>query len=51
LRSTDFTFDQGRLHRLEIENEISRGLERNEFDVFYQPIVEAQGGLIVVLRR
>ncbi len=43
----DFTFDQGRLRRLEIENEIGRGLARKEFDVFYQPVVEAKSGLIV----
>jgi EAL domain-containing protein (putative c-di-GMP-specific phosphodiesterase class I) len=43
----DFTFDQGRQRRLVIENEIGEGLAKKEFDVFYQPIVEAQSGLIV----
>ena len=43
----DFTFDQGRLHRLEIENEIGRGLANKEFDVCYQAVVDSQSGLIV----
>lgn len=40
-------FDEGRLLRLEIESQIGLGLSRGEFDVFYQPIVDAQSGRIV----
>lgn len=40
-------FDEGRLRRLKIEAEIGSGLNRGEFDVFYQPIVDAQTGAIV----
>jgi diguanylate cyclase (GGDEF)-like protein len=43
----DAGFDQGRLQRLEIEAQIGAGLSRGEFDVFYQPIVDAQSGAIV----
>ncbi|MFY7837141.1 MAG: diguanylate cyclase domain-containing protein, partial [Novosphingobium sp.] len=43
----DAGFDEGRLRRLEIEAQIGSGLSRGEFDVFYQPIVDAQSGRIV----
>lgn len=43
----DPAFDAGRLRRLEIEEEIARGLAHGEFEVAYQPIVEAQGCMIV----
>lgn len=43
----DAGFDEGRLRRLEIEAQIGSGLGRGEFDVFYQPIVDAQSGRIV----
>ena len=39
-------FDRGRQHRLEIEAQIARALEDGEFDVYYQPIVDAQTGEI-----
>ncbi|OHY70256.1 diguanylate cyclase [Pluralibacter gergoviae] len=37
----DAELDTAREHQLSIENEIRRGLERQEFDVWYQPIVDA----------
>ncbi len=40
-------FDEGRLRRLEIESQIGSGLNHDEFDVFYQPIVDARSGAIV----
>ncbi|WP_068072487.1 putative bifunctional diguanylate cyclase/phosphodiesterase [Novosphingobium lentum] len=43
----DTAFDQGRLRRMAIEHEIGKGLANNEFEVFYQPVVEAIGGKIV----
>lgn len=43
----DVGFDEGRLRRLAIEAQIGRGLDRGEFEVFYQPIVDAQSGAIV----
>ncbi|MEG3178374.1 EAL domain-containing protein [Sphingomonas sp. RB3P16] len=43
----DVAFDQGRLHRLAIEDQIAKGLANDEFEVFYQPVVEAQSGAIV----
>lgn len=39
--------DHGRLRRIEIEDQIGTGLGRNEFDVVYQPIVDAASGAIV----
>ena len=39
--------DEGRLRRIEIEGQIGAGLEANEFDVVYQPIVDAVSGKIV----
>lgn len=39
--------DKGRLRRLEIENQIGSGLGREEFDVVYQPIIDAASGAIV----
>ncbi|MEL0253702.1 MAG: bifunctional diguanylate cyclase/phosphodiesterase, partial [Novosphingobium sp.] len=43
----DVGFDEGRLRRLTNEAQIGRGLDRGEFEVFYQPIVDAQSGAIV----
>lgn len=40
-------FDEGRLRRLAIEAQIATGLSQSEFDVFYQPIVDAGSGRIV----
>ena len=39
--------DRGRLRRIEIEGQIGGGLGREEFDVVYQPIIDAQSGAIV----
>lgn len=39
--------DKGRLRRIEIEGQIATGLRRNEFDVVYQPIVDAISGRII----
>lgn len=39
--------DEGRLRRLEIEAQIGFGLGRREFDIVYQPIVDADSGAIV----
>lgn len=43
----DAGFDEGRLRRLAIESQIGRGLARGEFEVFYQPIVDADRGAVV----
>ncbi|CAH0497144.1 bifunctional diguanylate cyclase/phosphodiesterase [Novosphingobium sp. CECT 9465] len=43
----DAAFDEGRKRRLAIEHEIGVGLTREEFEVFYQPVVNAQTGAIV----
>jgi diguanylate cyclase (GGDEF)-like protein len=43
----DAAFDEGRLQRLELEKEIARGLSADEFDVFFQPVVEADSGAII----
>jgi diguanylate cyclase (GGDEF)-like protein len=43
----DAAFDKGRIQRLTIEDEIGQGLDRGEFDVFYQPVVDANSGTIV----
>ena len=42
----DATLDAERLRKAEIENGIRRGLENDEFDVVYQPIVDARTGVI-----
>lgn len=39
--------DRGRLRRLDIEAQIGSGLGRGEFDIVYQPIVDAATGAIV----
>ena len=36
------SLDEGRILRRQIEREIASGLGRNEFDVVYQPLVDAQ---------
>lgn len=41
------TLDQGRLRRIEIEGQIGTGLGSDEFDVVYQPIIDAASGAIV----
>ncbi|ADO48510.1 putative bifunctional diguanylate cyclase/phosphodiesterase [[Enterobacter] lignolyticus] len=38
----DAELNSAREHQLTIENDIRAGLERNEFDVWYQPIVDAR---------
>ncbi|WP_349634985.1 EAL domain-containing protein [Sphingobium sp. MK2] len=45
----DTKFDQGRRRRLEIEAQIGEGLANKEFDVFYQPVVDAHSGAIVAV--
>ncbi|CAL4869055.1 putative signaling protein [Asticcacaulis sp. MM231] len=42
----DATLDAERLRKTEIEDGIRKGLENDEFDVVYQPIVEARSGVI-----
>lgn len=42
----DADFDEGRLQRLAIEAQIGSGLNRSEFEVFYQPVVDAASGRI-----
>jgi diguanylate cyclase (GGDEF)-like protein len=39
--------DKGRLRRLDIEAQIGNGLSRGEFDLVYQPIVDAVSGAVV----
>ncbi|WP_295636082.1 EAL domain-containing protein [Novosphingobium sp.] len=43
----DVAFDLGRMWRLTIENEIGLGLSQGEFEVAYQPVVDATSGAIV----
>jgi diguanylate cyclase (GGDEF)-like protein len=43
----DEELDKGRLRRIEIEEQIGSGLGRGEFDVVYQPIIDASSGAIV----
>jgi diguanylate cyclase (GGDEF)-like protein len=43
----DVSFDEGRLHRLNIEKQIGRGMAASEFDVVYQPVTDAQSGAFV----
>jgi diguanylate cyclase (GGDEF)-like protein len=38
--------DKGRLRRIEIEGQIGQGLGREEFDVVYQPIIDAASGRV-----
>lgn len=45
----DAAFDEGRKHRLAVETQIGRGLSRGEFDVYYQPEVDAATGRIVAV--
>lgn len=45
----DAAFEQGRLHRLEIEQQIGEGLAKRQFDVFYQPVVDANTRAIVAV--
>lgn len=39
--------DEGRLRRIEIEGQIGSGLGRDEFDIVYQPIIDAGSGAIL----
>lgn len=39
--------DKGRLRRIEIEGQIGAGLGRDEFEVVYQPIIDATSGAII----
>ncbi|MFN4184316.1 MAG: putative bifunctional diguanylate cyclase/phosphodiesterase [Hyphomonas sp.] len=41
IRAFDPSLDAGRNWRMQVEKEIAQGLDRQEFDVVYQPIVEA----------
>ena len=41
IRAFDPSLDAGRDWRLQLEQEIAHGLEHAEFDVFYQPLVDA----------
>ena len=43
----DPSFDAKRLWRQTIEAEIRLGLERDEFEVFYQPVINAKTGAII----
>ena len=43
----DEGLDKGRLRRFEIEAQIAKGLASDEFDIVYQPIVNAQSGAVV----
>jgi EAL domain-containing protein (putative c-di-GMP-specific phosphodiesterase class I) len=43
----DKAFDEGRLHRMAIERQISRGLANGEFEVFYQPVISAGSGAVI----
>jgi diguanylate cyclase (GGDEF)-like protein len=45
----DPSFDAGREHRKLIESEIRLGLERGEFDVAYQPLVDARSGDVLAV--
>ena len=45
----DESLETGRLERQRIEGEIRRGLECDEFDVAYQPLVEAGSGTVVAV--
>jgi diguanylate cyclase (GGDEF)-like protein len=42
IRAYDSSLDEGRILRHQIEREIASGLGRNEFDVVYQPLVDAR---------
>lgn len=42
-------FDEGRLQRLAVETQIGRGLSCGEFEVYYQPEVNAKTGEIVAV--
>ena len=41
--------DKGRTRRQQIENDMRAGLDRGEFDVHYQPLVDAASGNIVAV--
>ncbi|KPF63551.1 diguanylate cyclase [Porphyrobacter sp. AAP60] len=41
--------DKGRLRRIEIEGQIGTGLGSGEFDLVYQPIIDAASGAIVAV--
>jgi diguanylate cyclase (GGDEF)-like protein len=43
----DPSFDAARDHRAQIERDLRRGLDNGEFDVAYQPLVNAEDGRIV----
>ena len=45
----DAAFEQGRLRRLEIEAQIGEGLVQKQFEVFYQPVVNAHTRAIVAV--
>ena len=45
----DPSFDEGRLWRQRIESEIRQGLDRGEFDVVYQPLVDALSENVVAV--
>ncbi|MDI1297363.1 MAG: EAL domain-containing protein [bacterium] len=45
----DAAFEQGRLRRLEIEAQIGEGLAEQQFEIFYQPVVDAHTRAIVAV--
>ncbi|MDE2405842.1 MAG: EAL domain-containing protein [Sphingomonadales bacterium] len=49
LLAYDPSMDDGRLRRKLLEAEIRIGLERGEFDVHYQPLVDAKTGTVVAV--
>ncbi len=45
----DLTMRENILARLTLEADLHRALERNEFDIYYQPVVSLQTGLVTAL--
>lgn len=41
------TMNEKNMHRLDLENSLRRGLEKNEFEIYYQPQVEVSSGKII----
>ena len=49
IETYDASFDAKRLWRQAVEREILEGLERDEFEVFYQPVIDAKRGAVVAV--